>query len=235
MKSLTKAVAAAVDAAFEEPALSDFAPIADVHGDILRRYYRSDETAECEVCVYRDKWWTKAGGLVRADLYCLVSEVQQALGGCSQSWLNPDYNLPLEHFQYGLGKSAKNLTQEIRSAEDASRFAEALSQFLRDTALAWFAQFQSSECIANYLLSEGHFHSLARYRAHVGDREGAWTALKQYLESLPRQNEQELETLASCGLLEEEDCRFLTSAALQEQTEYERRVSEWFASRGSSE
>jgi len=235
MNSLTKAVAAAVDAAFEDPALSDFAPIADIHGDILRRYFRSDETAECEVCVYRDKWWTKAGGVVRADLYCLVSEVQQALGGCSQSWLNPDYDLPLEHFQYGLGNSAKGLAQEIRSDEAASRFAQTLSQFLRETGLAWFAQFQSSESIANYLLGEGHFHSLARYRAHCGDRDGARTAMKQYLESLPRQNEQELETLASCGLLEEEDRRFLASAALQEQTEYEKRINEWLASRGSSD
>ena len=235
MKSFTKAVAAAVDAAFEDPALAQFAPIADVHGDILRRYYRSDETAEYEVCVYRDKWWTKAGGAVRADLYCLVSEVQQALGRCSQSWLSPDYDRPLEHFQYGLGNPAMDLTHEIRSDEDATRFAQALSQFLRETGLAWFAQFQSPEGIANYFLSEGHFHSLARYRAHLGDGEGARTALKQYLQSLPRQNEQELETLASCGLLSEDDRRFLASATLQEQTEYEKRVREWLASRGSGD
>ncbi|UCH47511.1 MAG: hypothetical protein JSU95_15800 [Betaproteobacteria bacterium] len=191
MKSLAKEVGAAVDAAFADSSLSDFAPVADVHGDILRRYYRGDETAEFEVCVYRDKWWTKAGGTVHADLYCLVSKVQQALGGFSQSWLKPDYGLPLEHFQYGLGKSAKDLSQEIRSDEDATRFAEKLSQFLLETGLAWFGQFYSREGTANYLLGEENFHGLARYRAHLGDHDGSWTALKQYLEGLPRQNEQE--------------------------------------------
>ncbi len=231
MKSLTEAVATAVDAAFVDPALSDFAPITDVHGDILRRYYRSDKTTEYEVCVYRDKWWTKAGGAVHADLFCLVSQVQQALGGCSQSWLNPNYDLPLEHFQYSLGKSADRVTREIRSAEDAAGFAEALSQFLRETGLGWFAQFNSREGIANYLLGEGYFHSLARYHAHFGDHAGALTAVIQYINTLPRQNEQELETLASIGLLAEDDRRYLASAALQEQTEYERRVREWLASR----
>ena len=233
MKSLAKTVGAAVDVAFADPSLSDFAPVADVHGDILRRYYRSDENTECEICVYRDKWWTKAGGTVRADLYCLVSEVQQALGGCSQSWLSPDYGMPLEHFQYGLGKSARDLSQEIRSDEDAARFAEALSQFLVETGLAWFARFQSREGIANYLLGEEHFHGLARYLAHVGDRDSAWAALEKYLRSLPRQNEDELESLATCGLISEEDRRFLASAALQEQTEYQRRISEWQASKGN--
>ena len=234
MKSLTKAVAAAVDAAFEDPALSDFAPINDVHGDILRRYYSSDKTTECEVCVYRNKWWTKAGGAVHADLFCLVNDVQQALGGCAQSWLDPNYNLPLEHFQYSLGKSANRVTQEVRSDEDAARFAEGLLEFLRNTGLAWFAQFHSPQGIANYFVSEGDFYALARYRAHLGDREGARTAVIQYVSTLPRHNEQELETLASNGLLEDDEHRFLAAAALQEQTEYERRVREWLAARGGS-
>ncbi len=138
MTSLTKCVAAAVDSALADKALSDFAPIADPSGDILRRYYRSDETTECEICIYRDKWWTNSGGIVRMELFCLVDDVQQALGGCKQFWLNPDYGQPLEHFQYGLGKSAKDLSQEIRSEPDAERFAQALRKFLREEGLAWF-------------------------------------------------------------------------------------------------
>ena len=194
------------------------------------RYYRNDNGIEAEVCVYRDKWWTKSGGTVHADLYCLVDDVQQALGGRKQSWLNPDYDLPLEHFQYGLGKSAIDLSQEIRSSEDAEQFAQALLRFLHETGLAWFAQFELPDGITSYLLDEERLHALARYRAHLGDQAGARAAVNQYLKNLPRQNEQELDTLVSAGLLEDEDRRFLASAALQAQTEYESRIDKWLAS-----
>lgn len=169
MEPLSHAVVHAVENVFADSALSEFAPIADKRGDVVRRYYQNGASSECEVCVYRDKWWTKSGGVVRVDLYCLVDEVQQALGGCRQSWLHPDYEQPLEHFQYGLSHSAKDLSQEVHSEQAAKQFGVFLSEFLLGEGLAWFQQLQSRQGIKNYFLGEEHFHALARYCAHTND------------------------------------------------------------------
>ena len=46
---------------------SSFAKVAASDGMSLRRYFAIADDGEREVCVYKDKWWTKAGGKIHVE------------------------------------------------------------------------------------------------------------------------------------------------------------------------
>ena len=227
--SLAKAVQTSIDRVFKHSKLGDYVPVKVKGGSALRRYYRRSEFAEYEVTVYQDKWWTKAGGRIFGDLYCLHEDVQQALGDCTQNWLEPDYAKPLHYFQYSLCQASTLLELEVRSHNDVKALSTRLKQFLIEQGLAWFQQFDTHEGITAHLEHEMRYLALAQWQAYLGHKETALAAFKQYMAGLPRTIDNNLQSMRACDVLTEEDCQTLLAASLQEQNEYERRVKHWQA------
>ena len=230
--SLTRAVGAAVDEVFTHPHLHAFRKLEQRDGASIRRYYRRTPAAECEVSVYRDKWWDKSGGHIHLELHCLVDEVQQLLGGCSQSWLEPDYTQPLQHFQYSLGHGAERCGWKISSVDDIVALSAGLQDFLLVHALRWFDQLASRDGVIGYLKDQGAYASLAEFHARLDDKSQALRFLSEFLLEYPRDIERVLETMVSVGVISEEENRVLLRGSLQHQDDYARCVQQWRRERG---
>ncbi|MDH3452357.1 MAG: hypothetical protein OEN20_08050 [Gammaproteobacteria bacterium] len=230
--SLTRSVAAAVDAAFTHQRLQEFGRLKLADAMSIRRYYRKAHAVECEISVYRDKWWNKSGGSIFLELYCLEQEVQQLLGGCPQSWLRPDYAQPLRHFQYSLGRSATRNEWKISSADDVAAFGPGLQDFLLAEGLHWFAQFDSREGVIGYLQRERAHATLAELHARLGNDAQALQAFNDFLHEYPRDIETELYKMASVGIIDDQECRVLLRGSLQKQSDYASCVEQWCLARG---
>ena len=229
--SLSKLVSRAVDQAFSDPRLGDLSLIKEKDGISFRRYYRKTNTAECEVSVYRDKCWTKAGGSIFVELFCLVAQYQRAMGGCEQSWLAPDYKKPICHFQYRSGRNSLSTERTISRADDARDMEPWLREFMLSTGLPWFAAFESREGIAGYLERQGYYLQLARWHDFLGERNVGLGWFKQFLLGFPREIERDLAEMEETGLISESEREALLRASIQEQSEYERQVRQWCESR----
>ncbi len=225
--SLTKAVAVAVDDAFAHEDLQAFTQLAGRDGMSIRRYYRRTAATECEVSVYVDKWWEKSGGRIHVELYCLVDHVQKRLGGCEQSWIDPDYARPLCHFQYRAGRHSTDTQYEVFSQDDARAFGTSLLRFLLADGLPWFERFQSEQGVLDYLREQGNHAWLAELHAHRGEAQSARVSFREFMRACPRNVEEVLNRMVAAGVINESEAAALRLASLQEETEYHNRVKRW--------
>jgi hypothetical protein len=227
--TLNKAIGTALDAAMTATGGSALQKVASGGGPDLRRYFAETPWQQMEITVYRDKYWSAEGGILRADAYCLVNDYQQALGGTPQSWLKPDYGQPLLHFQLGLSSNAQPFAMELHSLADVTELGERWSRWLQEQALPWLEQLGTAEGVLHRL--EGAHAQRACYLAHLGRPQEAAAALQDYLRTLPRNIERPLQQLHSGGLLQESDAALLLRASLQHEDRYREAVEQWLAGR----
>lgn len=226
--SLSKLVGLAADhAVANNVQLSGFTAIADVAAMDVRRFYRANARFEQEISIYRDKWWTRAGGTAHVELFCLVASYQVAMTGQSQSWRKPLRGAQLHHFQHAL--SGVNPAWPIGSTADVQSFESGLSQWLATVAIPWFALFESDDGVIQYLAMRGLHAQAARFLGSLGRIAEARTYLSKYLLTLPRQAEREFEALKKAGLLSEQDFKELSRASLQHVDRYQSFIDAWVA------
>jgi hypothetical protein len=225
--TLNKAVGTALDRIKQE--LSDLKSFSrlKVSGPELRRFFHQTEWLQRETCFYRDKWWNKEGGILHAELFCLVSEVQLALTGSPQSLDNPDYAIPFEHFQYGISTGDVERSWPIRSLDDLVDFEACIRTWLNTIALPWFEQFESMEGVIRFLERQEHWLRLALLLNALEDSLKARGYMATWLSTLPRQIESQLDELTSAGLLCTEERKELGRASLQEEGCYRAAVERW--------
>ena len=146
--TLAQRIGTAIDRIFaENEALRCFERWDAKDGMSLRRYYAATPYSEREVSIYRDKWWTKDGGTIRMELYCLAADVQLAFTGVEQRWRALDYTQPIAVLQYRLGAHAVDAPLEwtIRSSDDLPRLGADLARWLPDEGLRWFGELDHRE------------------------------------------------------------------------------------------
>jgi hypothetical protein len=230
--TLSKAVGTALDRVKQElPGLIPFTRL-KVSGPELRRFFRQTEGLQQEICFYRDKWWSREGGILHAELLCLVPEVQLALAGSPQSLDNPDYTTPCEHFLYGISAGDVERSWSIRSLDDVADFEVRIRAWLSTTALPWFEQFESMEGVVRFLERQGHWLRLALLLNALDDREKARGYMATWLSTLPRQIEYQLDELAGAGLLCADEHKELGRASLQEERRYRKTLEHWITHSG---
>lgn len=230
--SLTRAVGAAVDEVFKHPRLQAFRKVPKSDGLSTRRYHRKTPAAEFEVSVYRDKWWDTSGGRLYAELYCLVDEVQRLLGGCTQSWLEPDAAKPLIHFQYSMDIGADRPEWRIASIDDVAELHAELERFLVTDGLRWCVQFESRAGVFDYLEAQEAHVLVAELHAALGENERALRAFVVFMAGLPRDVETPLQKMRSAGVIDEQEERFLLRSSLQREDDYVRLLQQWRQQRG---
>jgi len=228
--SLSRLVGLAADRAVSRNAArAGFTPLAELDGMAIRRFYRADARLEQEISIYRDKWWTKAGGTAHVELFCLVAPYQVAMTGVRQSWQKPVKDVPLHYFQHAL--SGVNPEWPIANTADVQRFESGLSEWLAAVAVPWFAQFESDDGVIRYLGTRGLHARAARFLARLGRTGEARACVRTYLSTLPRQADRELEALKEAGLLSEDDFRALSRASLQQVDRYRSFIDAWLQNR----
>ena len=213
--SLAKHIGVAIDRIFkDEESLAKFSKLEKSDGSSFRRYYMATNYSEREVCVYRDKWWSKSGGRLFVELFCFPEEYQLALSGRQQTWIEPDFNQPLHHFQYRTSNTENSMQWEIQSLEDVGRFKKELWSFLTDEGLVWFNQFDSTERVLEYLSKRNYHVDLAQMLDYLGRIDETKKEVEAYVLTLPRQNELQLERLRERSLLSTEETEFLQKASM---------------------
>ena len=226
--SLSKLVGQAADRAVSQnEKLTGFTALAERDGMAVRRFYRATARSEQEIFIYRDKWWTKAGGTAQVELFCLVAPYQVAMTGLRQSWRRPLKDVPLHHFQHAL--SGANPAWPIANTADVQTFESAFSQWLAAVAIPWFERFESDDGVIEYLAMRGLHAWAARFLVSMGRVAEARTYVDKYLSTLPRQAEREFEALKEAGLLSEDDFKELSRASLQHVDRYRSFVDAWVA------
>lgn len=225
--SLSRAVGAAVDAVFAVAPLQAFSRLDAARHASIRCYYRRVPGAEWEITVYRDKWWGKAGGRVYLELFCLVAEVQRLLGGCEQSWLNPDYSRPLEVFQYRTSNPDDDTQWEITSVADVVPFTDAVREALQRRGLPWLESLTTREGVVDHLLASGAHLTLAALLVGYGDAVAARAAFARYLCGYPREIDGALAQMTTLGVIDAAEQATLARASLQAQEAYARAVQQW--------
>lgn len=232
--SLSKQIALAADRAVSKnEALAHFAAIPDVSGMDVRRFYRASAGREEEICVYRDKWWTKQGGTVHVELFCLLESYQVAMAGMRQSWRKPRKDVQLHHFQHGPSAMERNPTWPIANGGDVQAFENGMSEWLSKVAIPWFSLFESSEGVISHLSRRGLHAHAARFLASLGRMAEARAQVTKYVSTLPRQADRELDALKKLGLLSEEESHQLSRASLQHIDRFKSFVDAWVANRGA--
>jgi hypothetical protein len=230
--SLPKLVGLAADRAVSKhEQLASFTAIAHRTGMVIRRFYRANESFEQEISIYRDKWWTKAGGTAHVELFCLVGSYQVAMTGLSQSFRRPLKDVQLHHFQHAL--SGANPAWPIANTTDVQSFESGLSQWLATVAIPWFALFETDNSVIEYLNMRGLHAQAARFLASLGRVAEARTYVSKYLSTLPRQADREFEALKIAGLLSEDDFRALSLASLQHIDRYQSFIDAWVTNHSS--
>jgi hypothetical protein len=241
-------VTAAIDRVFaEERRLQGFSRCRVADGVSFRAYVRTTGTTQCQVLVYRDKWWSRTGGTIYGDLACLVDAVQFALTGVGQSLADPDFSRPLHAFQYrtsrvgmasagmaadasaseGTGGQTFDPVWEVRSPAEATAFGDGLRGWLQGAGMDWFEQFDRPDGVTRFLAARGDQVTLARLAAAAGDPHVARAHVSEWLAGLPRDIERSLDALLAAGAITGEDDAFLRRASIQSRDEYERRVRGW--------
>ena len=231
--SLNKAIAKALDNIFhDDPTLSSFTRLG-AKGPDLRRYFKETDHFQCEIVFYRDKWWSKDGGTLSIELYCLVPAVQSALSGKSQSLANPDYSVPFHHFQYGLIESNPECSWQLHSIDDVTELETQMSEWLRTRALPWLEQFSSIPSVVDFMERKGRTLDLALLHSAFGAQAKAKAYVSAWITTLPRKIEKPLEKLFREGLLSAADQAALARASLQKEDHYRELVNNWLDNAGS--
>ena len=229
--SLTKSLSASLDRTIEStPRFAAFTKLKST-GSEIRNYFCETDGTQCQLLFFKDKWWTKDGGTLHGELFCLVPKVQLALCGQAQSLAAPDYAVPFHHFQLGLQKVPVESTWPIHSADDVTRFETAVKTWLTAIATPWFAQFDTDAGVMDYMERNGQHFNLALLHAKLGQSDTARAHLVTWLTALPRQIDTPLGKLHEAGLLSTTDQTTLARASLQSEDDYRRMVNTWAASR----
>jgi hypothetical protein len=227
--ALSKLLGAVLDRATSaNAAFAGFAKL-KARGSELRNYFRDTGVSQCQVLFYRDKWWTKDGGTLYGELFCLVPKVQLAPSGQNQSLAEPDYSVPFHHFQYGLQESDPERGWPIRSAQDVQQFEAVVDSWLSSTAAPWFKQFDTDEGVIDFMSRKGYFLGLAFVCLAQGNPADARSHLLSWISELPRHIEKPLAELLDAGLITEAEHALLGRASLQEEDRYREMVSTWSA------
>ncbi|HET9485739.1 MAG TPA: hypothetical protein VFO79_17380, partial [Xanthomonadales bacterium] len=198
----------------------------------FRGWYRATPAHQTEISVHRDKWWTRDGGTVRAEVFHLDNAFQRALGGGDQDWLAPDYARPLLHFQLGLcACDVEPFGLEVRSATDCTALAIALERWLAAVARPWLERLAAPDGVVRFLEQEQHHAQLARFLAHLGRAEEAQSALHRHVDALPRNAAAGFAALREANLLTTDDEARLAHASLQHEDDYRAAVDAWLSTR----
>jgi hypothetical protein len=232
--TLASSVGKAIDSCGSALAQAGFERLARPDGISLRRFIRVSERCQAEVSVYRDKWWSKDGGTIHAEAFCLVNDYQVAISGVSQDWTKPDYSLPLHHFQYGLCRHFAPLQETISSPDDCKRLGDVLLGWLLSHAIPWVLRFEQPEAVESFLEREESFSSLAIYLASSGQLERARASVAQFLARLPRGIEKQLAQFQERGLISAAEADALKLASIQSNTDYQQAVHSWLAEQKSN-
>lgn len=196
-------------------------------GSDLRSYFRESSASQCHVLFYRDKWWTKEGGSLYGELFCLVPRVQLALSGKNQSLAKPDYSVPFHHFQFGLLESDSERGWQIRSAQDVHQFETVVDSWLSSTAAPWFKQFDTDDGVIDFMKRNKRFVDLALLLLAEGKPADAKGHLVSWISQLPRQIERPLGELLNAGLITQAEHAMLSRASQQREDHYREMVSTW--------
>lgn len=225
--SLSKPLGTVLDRAISaNPAFAAFLKL-KAGGSDLRSYFRDTSASQCQVLFHRDKWWTKDGGTLYGELFCLVPKVQLALCGKSQSLASPDYSIPFHHFQFGLLEGDPERGWQIRSAQDVHQFEAVVDSWLSSKAAPWFKQFETDEGVIDFLKQNKRFVDLALLCLVQGNPADARDHLISWITQLPRQIERPLAKLLDAGLITRAEHAMLSRASQQREDRYREIVSTW--------
>lgn len=208
------------------PVLGEFSKL-KTSGSDLRSYFRETDSSQCQILIYRDKWWTKEGGTLYGELLCLVPAVQIALCGKAQSLAQPDYAVPFHHFQFGLLESNPERCWDVHGEKDVPAFAAAIEPWLTATALPWLAQFDAMPGVIGFMERNKRFVDLALLQAALGNPAQAAACVQAWLGELPRQVDKPLAKLLDARLLSPAEHAMLGRASLQREDRYREIVTAW--------
>lgn len=225
--SLSKLLGTVLDRATSaNPAFTSFLKL-KADGSDLRSYFHESSTSQCHVLFYRDKWWTRDGGTLYGELFCLVPRVQLALCGKNQSLAKPDYSVPFHHFQFSLLESDSERAWQIRSAQDVHEFETVVDLWLSSTAAPWFKQFDTDDGVIDFMRRNKRFVDLALLLLAEGKPADAKDHLVSWISQLPRQIERPLAQLLNTGLITQAEHDMLSRASQQREDHYREMVSTW--------
>lgn len=227
--SLNRTLGSILDAVVASYAVFEGFSKLNTSGNDLRNYFRESDSSQCQILIYRDKWWAKEGGTLYGELFCLVPAVQLALCGKSQSLAKPDYSVPFHHFQFGLLEQNPECCWKIVSEKDVSDFKAAIELWLTATALPWFTQFDSVQGCIEFMERNRRFVDLALLHAALGDPIKSRACVKAWIGHLPRQIAKPLAELFAAGLLSEGEYAMLGRASLQREDHYHEAVAAWIS------
>lgn len=195
----------------------------------LRSYFRETDSSQCQIIFYRDKWWTKEGGSLYGELFCLVPTVQLALCGRDQSLAKPDYSVPFHHFQFGLPEHNPERSWQIHSEKDVSDFEAAVELWLTAIAFPWLSQFNSIEGVVRFMEQHRRFVDLALLHAALGNPAKSIGYVQAWFSQLPRQIDKPLAKLLDASLLSQGEHTILSRASLQREDHYREIVEAWIS------
>lgn len=196
-------------------------------GSELRSYFRESDSSQCQILIYRDKWWTKEGGTLYGELFCLVPTVQLALCGTSQSLAKPDYSVPFHHFQFGLLEHNPERSWQIHSEKNVFDFEATVEVWLTSKAIPWLTQFDSIQGVIGFMERNRRFVDLALLHATLGDAAKSIAYVQAWVSQLPRQIDKPLAKLLDAGLLSQTEHIMLSRASLQREDHYRETVKAW--------
>lgn len=196
-------------------------------GPEVRRYFRENAFSQCQILFYRDKHWTKDGGSLYGELFCLIPTVQLALCGKSQSLATPDYSVPFHHFQFGLLEDNPERCWQIYGEKDVPDFEAAITAWLAQTALPWLGQFDALPGVLAFMTRHERLVDLALLHAALGEPAKAAKPIRDWINLLPRQIDKPLAKLLEASLISQSDHRVLSRASLQREDHYRDFVDAW--------
>ena len=179
--------------------------------------------------IYPGKHFRKNGGNVYVELYCIHDDFNRAWGintnlrpGGGEAWR-------ARVFQYRLSTNAADVKFLLNGNLD--QYRDWLTRFLESEATTWFSQFDTSQGIELYLRKGGDLYSAAAWLSHQGKRHAAQDAFAEYLSTLPRQIDTQLDDAEQRGLISDEDKVYLRKASLQHEEDFRARVKQWVSGR----
>jgi len=227
--SLNKALGSILDRAIaSDPVGGGFIKL-KTSGPDLRSCFRETDSSQCQILFYRDKWWTKEGGTLYGELFCLVPTVQLALCGRGQSLAKPDYSVPFHHFQFGLLEHNPERSWQIHSEKDVSDFEATVELWLTATAFPWLTQFDSIQGVVGFMERHRRFVDLALLHAALGNPAKSIAYVQAWVSQLPRQIDKPLAKLLHASLLSQSEHTILGRASLQREDHYREIVEAWIS------
>ena len=227
--SIRQRMAQVAESALRETDLTGFelAQATDSHS--ICRFRRHSDTSTQEILIYPGKHYRKNGGNVYVDLYCIHHDFNRTWGIDTGSWLDGDEAWRAKVFQYRLSTDAADV--EFLFNDNLDQYRDWLTRFLRSEATSWFLQFDTSQGIELYLRRECDLYGAAAWLSHQGKRHAAQDTFTEYLSTLPRQIDTQLDDAEQRGFISHEDKAYLRKASLQHEEDYRARVKQWVSGR----